>query len=284
MRSRVDTPTRVQGAFVALLLVAALIFSFSARADAAPQYPVHTNIVATTFWVGEIFNANLADGSQVCSTYDADWAMHWSGVAIGTVPKKADGCAGSPYGGCDGVSSTSKKGAFTCVTEKRTASNGYFPTKAAPQENPFYLDLPFDDVNDPTGLKTRCQVEPWLASWTPAQCRNADLSGMKNQWVQITDNGQTCYGQVEDAGPSSGSKYHDSAYVFGTNDARPLNKKFSGDKSQGAGMDVSPALNGCLGFKELDGDSDHVSWSFVSAADVPAGPWTQVITSSGVTE
>ena len=48
-------------------------------------YPVHTNIVSTTFWVGEIFNASIADGSQVCSTYDSLWAFHWSGgVNLGT--------------------------------------------------------------------------------------------------------------------------------------------------------------------------------------------------------
>ena len=44
-------------------------------------------------------------------------------------------------------------------------------------------------------------------------------------------------------------------------------------------MDVSPALNGCLNFAELDGDSDVVDWQFVEAADVPAGPWLTVSSS-----
>ncbi len=47
-------------------------------------------------------------------------------------------------------------------------------------------------------------------------------------------------------------------------------------------MDVSPALNGCLGFAELNGSGDHVSWSFVDRANVPAGPWLKVQTTSGV--
>jgi hypothetical protein len=47
-------------------------------------------------------------------------------------------------------------------------------------------------------------------------------------------------------------------------------------------MDVSPALNGCLHFKELDGDSDQVSWRFLEAADVPAGPWLTTVTQTGV--
>jgi hypothetical protein len=106
---------------------------------------------------------------------------------------------------------------------------------------------------------------------------------MKNRWVQITGpSGRTCYGQIEDAGPSSGSMYHDKAYVFGSNDARPQNKAFSGDPTQGAGMDVSPALNGCLGFADLDGDNDHVSWRWIDRANVPAGPWLNVVTTRQV--
>ena len=67
--------------------------------------------------------------------------------------------------------------------------------------------------------------------------------------------------------------------MFGSTDARPVRSR-----SNNAGLDVSPALNGCLGFKELDGDSDKVSWQFVDAAQVPAGPWTKVVTTSGVNE
>jgi hypothetical protein len=96
-------------------------------------YPLHTDIVSTTFWVGEIFNASLPDDSQMISTYDGD----------------------------------------------------------------------------------------------------SDYSYMKNRWVQLTGpNGSTCYGQVQDAGPSSGSLYHDADYVFGADDARPANTQFSGDSSQ----------------------------------------------------
>lgn len=244
-------------------------------------YPWHTNIVATTFWVGEIFDATAADGSQVCSTYDGQWAYHWSGINLATVPSSSAGCAGSILGGCDGAASGSGS-TFRCATEARAAANGFFPTTATPRENPFYLDLPFDDLNDGTGFATRCQVIPWAAG--SPDCSNPTVSFMKNAWVQIVGpNGAACYGQIQDAGPSSGSNYHDSAYVFGSDDRRPLNRKYSSDPTQGAGMDVSPALNGCLGFADLDGDSDHVSWRFVAAADVPSGPWRTLVTTSGVT-
>lgn len=249
------------------------------------SYPLHTNIVSTTFWVGEIFNANIGDGSQVCSTYDSQWALHWSGGKnIGTDP--STDCTGAPIGGCDGIASGTGD-SFQCATEKRTPVNGYFPTTdtgyngAAPSENPFYLDLPFDDMNDKTAYAERCQVVPWASMYPAADCTDPSFSYLKNAWVAITGpNGDTCYGQVEDAGPSSGSLYHDANYVFGDSDARPANTKFSGDKTQGAGMDVSPALNGCLGFKELDGDDDHVTWQFVDATDVPPGPWLDVVTTS----
>ena len=61
------------------------------------RYPLHSGIVATTFWVGEIFDPRSSDGSQVISTYDDHWE--------------------SDYGGCDGVVT-----AQGCQTESRTAA------------------------------------------------------------------------------------------------------------------------------------------------------------------
>jgi hypothetical protein len=183
-------------------------------------------------------------------------------------------CAGSPLGGCDGV-----RGKNTCATEARTAPD-FWPTKVVPKENPFYLDLPYDDVNDATAFKARCKDIPWANDPGYAgKCGDTGFSYMKNRWVHMVGaSGRDCYGQVEDAGPSHGSLYHDTAYVFGANDARPAQGQFND-----AGADVSPALNGCLGFKELDGDTDKVKWRFVDDADVPAGPWKKVVTTSGVT-
>ncbi len=127
-----------------------------------------------------------------------------------------------------------------CTFEHRTAANGYFPTQMTPQQNPFYLDLPL--VN----------------------------STLRHRWVELRGAGGTCYGQVEDAGPAV---YDDVDYVLGN--ARPKNTRFNG-----AGMDVSPALNGCLGFTgPVDGAVDRVNWRF---ADSPnPGPWTRIMNSTG---
>ncbi|MEN2740808.1 hypothetical protein ABCS02_23695 [Microbacterium sp. X-17] len=216
----------------------------------ASSYPWHRNIVSTTFWVGEIFNPNASDGSQVYSTYDSGWL--------------------ASYGGCDGVSSGGK-----CETEARSAANGYFPTSMTPQQNPFYLDLPFDDINNSHAFAIRDSVIPW-ANQQPYAAHHGDsnFSYMKNRWVELVRGNQHCYGQIEDAGPGV---YDDANYVFGSNDARPANRDFNG-----AGMDVSPALTGCLGFPDINGDNATVDWRFIEASDVPAGPWLRLVTTSGV--
>ena len=160
---------------VAPLLVAALLvvglavgLAGAPAAQARPTYPRHTGIVATTFWVGELFDASLSDGSQLCSTYDGNWAFHHTGKNLGTTPSSDPGCGGATFGGCDGVSSGTTASTFKCRTEARTAANGYFPTQQpSPLENPFYVDHPYDDVNDSTAFNERCTVIPWASAETP---------------------------------------------------------------------------------------------------------------------
>lgn len=228
-------------------------------------YPWHTNIVATTFWVGELFQANAPDGSQVCSTYDSEWALHYSGVKSGAAGPGTD-CEGSPIGGCDGVLA---KDSLVCTTETRTPDNGWFPKHMTPLENPFYVDLPFDDLNNAAARKQRDQVVPWAND--PGV--KGSVSYLKNRWVEIIGaSGRSCFAQNEDAGPG---QYNDARYVFGTDDARPLSKQYNG-----AGMDASPAVNGCAGFKDLDGDQDRIKWRWVDPANVPDGPWKRIVTIS----
>lgn len=254
MTTKASRSTRVLAAVASLLgLVAPLAACAGGpqqldtpAPQAARVYPMHTGIVATTFWVGEVFDANADDGSQVVSTYDDQWLAH--------------------YGGCDGVERSGK-----CETEPRTPDKDYFPENMKPLENPFYLDLPFDDVNNKDAFAQRGTKVPWAND--PGYLglsKDPNVSFMKNRWVRLSRDSSVCYGQIEDAGPA---EYDDAAYVFGSDDARPRNKKFNG-----AGMDVSPALNGCLGFKELNGQDDKVNWQFVDDNAVPAGPWKRIVT------
>jgi hypothetical protein len=211
-------------------------------------YSWHTGIVATTFWVGEIFDPDAPDGSQEVSAYDKDWMEH--------------------YGGCDGV----VVGDY-CTTEPRYAANDHFPSAMTPLENPFYLDVPFSDLADDTAFAERGRVVPWAND--PGYAGRQDdrsFSYLKNRWVRLTRDGVTCYGQIEDAGPG---EYSDSDYLFGSADARPRNQRYNG-----AGMDVSPALNGCLRFADINGSNDRVDWQFVDDVDVPDGPWRRIVTTS----
>jgi hypothetical protein len=217
---------------------------------AGRAYPWHTGIVATTFWVGEVFDPASPDGSQVTSTYDSRWMER--------------------YGGCDGVVVGG-----TCATEPRTAATGFRPTRMTPRQNPFYLDLPFDDLNDERAFARRSRVVPWAADAGYAgHATDRSFSYLKNRWVRLRHAGRTCYGQVEDAGPG---RYDDDAYVFGHDDPRPANRRYNG-----AGLDVSPALNSCLDFSQLNGDGDRVDWQFAGDTGVPPGPWTWRVTRDGV--
>lgn len=247
---------RAAGRSRALLTAAALVAlaigcSTTMPHPAAPTvtdgggYPWHTSITATTFWVGEVLDPSSPDGSQRLSAYDTQWETH--------------------YGGCDGL-----QGYRSCQTEPRIAANDFFPSAMTPRQNPFYLDLPFDDLNNAAAHRQRSTVVPWARQSPPDSA-----SLMKNRWVQLVEGDRTCYGQIEDAGPE---QYDDAGYVFGSNDQRPANRKL-----RGAGLDVSPALNGCLGFSSLNGDRDRVNWRFVDAATVPPGPWTRLITTTPVT-
>ena len=64
---------------------------------------------------------------------------------------------------------------------------------------------------------------------------------------------------------------NDAAYVFG--DARPANTNLSR-----AGLDVSPAVHDYLGLQDVD----KTDWQFISPGTVPAGPWRQIVTTSGL--
>lgn len=202
------------------------------------NYPLHKNITATVFWVGEpIGNGSSEDNS--ISAWDDTW--------------EAD------YGGYDDYSYI------------RTAANNYFPTAFIPKENPFYLDLPYNDYTNNGNRKTNAMtVVPWAntKTWGPYE------SMLKNQWVKLIRNGMTCYGQIEDSGPY---QYDDYLYVFGDGSIQPKSKL-----ANNAGLDVSPALRDCLQFQGLNNADNKVDWQFVNFADVPNGPWKQIITTSQI--
>jgi hypothetical protein len=212
-----------------------------------PVYPRHTGIVATVFWVGEPVGNGSSEDNAI-SAWDDKWKAH--------------------YGGTDEYRA------------RRTAP--FFPP-FKPLENPFYLDLPYNDFTDSGRPRAdRTSVIPWARAYA-SELAAAERAGhayslMKNRWVKlwrsVGGKTRTCYGQIEDSGPYV---YDDAAYVFGTNDRRPASKQ-----ANNAGMDVSPAIRDCLQFSGLNDDTNTLNWQFIDRRRVPPGPWLDVVTTRQV--
>lgn len=132
-------------------------------AGISSPYPIHTNITATVFWVGEPEGGGSSENNAL-SAWDDAWQTHY-------------GCFDDPY-----------------------SRNGYYPQSCTPKENPFYFDLPYDDFNWDTGDGRRAnayQVVPWANS----QNWQENESMLKNRWIKMAKGAEVCYAQWEDAGP-----------------------------------------------------------------------------------
>jgi len=137
---------------------------------------------------------------------------------------------------------------------------GHWPGGFIPKENPFYVALPFGEFIRGYELKPKVRSIPWY--------RPGLSPVLKNRWVEIRRRGRSCYAQWEDVGPNG---VDDFAFVFGRA-TKPKNK-FEAK----AGLDVSPAVWQYLGMN----DNGITAWRFVDATDVPAGPWIEIVTTSG---
>jgi hypothetical protein len=203
--------------------------SVAASGSVSAGGPWHRGIVATVFWVGEDASADNGGIANHASAWDDDWVRHFGGVDD---PVRRQG--GAP--------------AF------------------APLENPFYVALPYNDVDDRGVRRVDAhEVVPWAgdARWSH------ERSMVKNRWVEVRVGDRVAFAQWEDVGPFGED---DADYVFGT--SRPRNPV-----DQRAGIDLSPAVRDVLGV----GDVSAVDWRFVEADEVPAGPWTVVVTTSAIT-
>ena len=184
---------------------------------------VHATITTTVFWIGEQASNDNGHIANVSSAWDEQWQAH--------------------YGG----------------TDSPTARNQYYPLNFTPRENPFYVALPYDDIDDTSQRKPTAKL-------CPNTSRPKQYSWCKNAWVAISHDNNVVYAQWEDVGPY---QEDDAAYVFGT--SQPRNHIIPS-----AGLDVSPAVRDYLHL----GDVSDTNWNFVSAHDVPPGPWRQIVTSS----
>lgn len=188
----------------------------------AGRYPWRTEIVTTTFWVGEGTSKRNPVHNKA-SSWDTAWAKN--------------------YGG------------FDDPNPKNRAN--YIPVKFTPQQNPFYIALPYNDVTRGKTKPEASKVIPWFKE----SFERPGKTVLKGRWIAIRYKGKVAYAQWEDTGPFRTDHWE---YVFGNERPKPnLNK--------GAGLDVSPAVRDYLGMK----DTDVTDWRFVEFSEVPHGPWAR---------
>jgi hypothetical protein len=177
-------------------------------------------IMTTVFWIGERPTANNPVPNDR-SSWDPNWF--------------------SNYGGYDDPNSKFRK--------------DFIPMSFLPRQNPFYVALPYNDVE---GGHTKPEAKGLIPWFKDAFVRDGQ-SVLKGHWLAIRHGNRVCYAQWEDCGPFCTDHWQ---YVFG--DERP-----KANLNQNAGLDVSPAVRDFLGLRDID----VCDWKFVEFPEVPPGPW-----------
>ncbi|MBV8375795.1 MAG: hypothetical protein JO279_02215 [Verrucomicrobia bacterium] len=126
--------------------------------------------------------------------------------------------------------------------------------RSDPTLNPWYVALPYNDVQNGHTRPEAVSVIPWFKR----EFVRDGQTVLKGKWVAIRHGNKVCYAQWEDVGPFQVDHWQ---YVFGNERPRP-------NRNRDAGLDVSPAVQQYLGITGID----VCDWKFV---DRPApGPWT----------
>jgi hypothetical protein len=181
-------------------------------------YPWKYKVAATVFWVGE----QATELNPVSNTESA-WDVNWV----------------NRYGGEDDP----------------TNRVNFMPACFTPRQNPFYVALPYNDVDDHHTRPEAVKVIPWFRD---SFVRDGQ-SVCKGRWIAIRHGKRICYAQWEDVGPFQIDHWQ---YVFGSERPRP-------NRNHDAGLDVSPAVRDYLGISGID----VCDWKFVNVYEVPDGPW-----------
>ena len=190
-------------------------------------YPWKLNIVATVFWVGEQATAN-----NPVHNFSSSWDMYWWRA----------------YGGYDNPGAEGRR---------RLPDGGTIPAAFVPQQNPFYVALPYNDVSGGRHKPEARKVIPWFGSVFEEEGKSV----CRDRWIVLRKGNRTCYAQWSDCGPFRTDHWQ---YVFGPE--RPI-----WNLNRGAGVDVSPAVRDYLGLA----NTDVLDWKFVEFPDVSPGPWSR---------
>lgn len=188
-------------------------------------YPWHFDITATYFYIGEL-PTERNPVPNTASSWDSKWNAN--------------------YGGYDDPDPANRD------------PHTYAPKAFTPQLNPFYVALPYNDIEKGGPKPEASKVIPWYRRDKEGKYESV----CRGTWVQIYYNGRYCFAQWEDCGPFNTDDWQ---YVFGG--ARPRNTS-----NKGAGIDISPAVRDYLG---IQGGIATVHWRFVEFGLVPGGPWAR---------
>ncbi len=144
-----------------------LIFAPTAGMMPPPSGPGHqfawkTNIVTTTFWIGEQPTKNNPV-PNVSSSWDRNWTKN--------------------YGGYDNPDPSRRR--------------EYIPANFTPRQNPFYIALPYNDKAREGHRPEASKVVPWFKE----AYQGPGISTVKGRWIAIRKGNRTAYAQWEDAGP-----------------------------------------------------------------------------------
>lgn len=179
------------------------------------------NIATTIFWIGE-----RPSGNNPVSNERSSWDHNWY----------------ANYGGYD--------------SPEVGARRNFIPVHFVPHQNPFYVALPYNDVEGGHTKPEARQVIPWFKD---AFVRDGQ-SVLKDRWLAIRHGNRVAYAQWSDVGPFRTDHWQ---YVFGNDRPKP-------NLNRGAGLDVSPAVRDYLGL----GNLEYCDWKFVEFRQVPPGPWS----------
>jgi hypothetical protein len=185
------------------------------------RYPWKVGIVTTIFWIGE-----RPSGNNPVANDRSSWDRNWY----------------YSYGGYDNPEPGNRR--------------NYIPLSFVPRQNPFYVALPYNDVEGGHTKPEAAQVIPWFKQ---SFVRDGQ-SVLKSRWLEIRHGNRVCYAQWEDCGPFRTDHWQ---YVFGEERPRP-------NLNRGAGLDVSPAVRDYLGL----GNIDACDWKFCEFREVQQGPWS----------
>jgi hypothetical protein len=121
-----------------MVVFAVLLAAILLNAVPPQRYPLHRDITATVFWVGEA--AVPGSPANTASAWDDEWLAHYGGV------------------------------------DDPMRRNGFLPAGFTPKENPFYCALPYNDC--PGGMRraNALTVIPWASekAWGKREslCKN----------------------------------------------------------------------------------------------------------------